>query len=370
MPSADLQGSPYYDECAQELHSVGPMSENSINRKVNDPEGNQEEPRAHNGSVDDAVMVLPTRTKLTSRNFGIGPRCQNALSDVLVGRKGTASIQPLTYSWKENPTRQQSCPTPVSNSQTREGTPSLPQTLVRSAERDLHNDLTLLPRHYSTPLLSAMVTERSFRHDALLSSRLCSRSLRKSPLCHILINQDRTNEVVKHMGLTPSVPMGPESIRATLGNARDRLPANRSNCRNHPEPLSNHSPITCRALILRSHLSHLASASPTLRLKTKDPGSESGRRLLRPHRAHDVQGFPGLPEAPKGRAKSIKDTIEGNHRHRHGKGWHRNKHLGRISTYRFNGLGITKQKDKSQKLLSAINPIQKELTLIQRHKSS
>lgn len=100
---------------------------------------------------------------------------------------------------------------------------------------------------------------------------------------------------------------------------------------------------------------------------SKEPRSESGRHFSRPHRMHDVQGFPHLLETPIGHTKSIKKTIEG-HCHHHGKGWHQNKHSGRISRYRFKGLGITKWKDMLQKLLSAISSTQKGLMLTQGHK--
>ena len=86
--------------------------------KVNEPESNQKEPGALSRSVDDAAMVQPTQTTLTSQNLRVVPRCQNASLDLLAECKETPSIQPLNYSGKENLTQQQSGTMPASNLRT------------------------------------------------------------------------------------------------------------------------------------------------------------------------------------------------------------------------------------------------------------
>ncbi len=397
-PSPGPQDSPYYEkqkqkrECEQEPHLTRLVSRDSSARRVDDSKelqrivdrldtgSNQGSSGIQNGSEEEEATAQLTRTKQRIRIYLMACMRQKLLPEPPVGWNENISIPLSNYNQSKKPRQLRPCSMLVSNARTRRRTLLLSQTPLRSAERDPRNDCTL-------PLRRLSVTSPSSNNDRKFLSAWCNPLVRvrqlsakeittiqdatrhgdgnfflSSTSSRLTVSQIQTNEVLKHGELAPSALMGPEGIRAALGNARDLLLANKPNCLNHPALLTNHLPITFRALTLRSHLSHLTSAPLTLRPRAKDrpelyesykeTGSEGCRSLSKSQNSYDIQGYSISSKTFKGCTKSARNILEVNYRCYYSESWYWSGPLGRSTTYGFNCLAVTKRKgplNKSRK---------------------
>lgn len=107
-PSADPQGSPYYNgqeqecELEQEPHHAEGILKDFFNQKANKlrklPENDQGAMGTHNGIEDDTITVQPTWTKPMSWDYGTVSKWLKALSNPSPQHDGITLVQPLDYS--------------------------------------------------------------------------------------------------------------------------------------------------------------------------------------------------------------------------------------------------------------------------------